>query len=257
MSVSDARLRHGRTPGERLGVLHISITALLHREVDTLIRDDAVLPALVDIDDQDQIRISIDDDDIVIGHGLDLDADADVDISIDIDIDSNSNLDLDFGSVLQTGTSSSSVQRGQAQIGESVSLLRYVESDIPDFEANPRLFCFIREGGTDAVCTGNRLVYEVINHNERVLAVCHNRAQVHVILGFVCEFFFMKTENVIDNVYSYESAGQGAVSVARRDVLTDEVRDRRLGLDVRSDVRMLSGWEDHKRVGVCHPSFGS
>ena len=132
-----------------------------------------------------------------------------------------------------------------------------MESDISDLEANPRLFRFIREGGTDSFCTGNRLFYKVVDHNERVLAVCHNRAQVDVILGFVREFFFMETENVIDNVYSYESAGQGAVSVARRAVLTNEVCDRRRSLDIRGDIRMLSGWEDHKRVGLCHPRFGS
>jgi len=132
-----------------------------------------------------------------------------------------------------------------------------VESNIPDFEANPRLLRFTREGGTDSVCTVNSLFYKVVNHNERVLAVCHNRAQVHVVLGFVGEFFFMETENVIDDIYSYESAGQDAVSMALRAVLTNEVCDRRRSLDVRGDVRMLSGWKDHKCVGLCHPRFGS
>jgi hypothetical protein len=107
-----------------------------------------------------------------------------------------------------------------------------VESNIPFFEANPRLLCFTREGGTDSVCTGSGLFYKVINHSERVLAVCHKRAQVHVILGFLGEFFFVETENVIDDIYSYESAGQDAVPMGPRAVLTNEVGDRRLSLDV-------------------------
>ena len=132
-----------------------------------------------------------------------------------------------------------------------------MESDIPDFEANPRRFRFIREGGTDSVCTGTRLFYEFISHNERVLATCHNRAQVHVILDFVRKFLFMKPENVIDDIYSYELAGQDAVSMALQAMLTNEVRYRRSGLNVRGDVRILSGWKDKKCEGVCHPRFGS
>jgi hypothetical protein len=124
------------------------------------------------------------------------------------------------------------LQRRQGQIGESVPLLRYVESNIPDFEANPRLFRFTHERGTDSVCTGNSLFYKVINHTEWVLAVCHKRAQVHVILGFVREFFFVEAENVIDDIYLDESAGQDAVPVGLRAVLTNEVGDRRRSLDV-------------------------
>jgi hypothetical protein len=109
------------------------------------------------------------------------------------------------------GSANRCLQPRQGQVRESVPFLRYVESNIPDFEANPRLLRFTREGGTDSVCTSNGLLYKVINHNEWVVPVCHKRAQVHVILSFVRQFFFMETENVIDDIYSNESGGQDAV----------------------------------------------
>jgi len=132
-----------------------------------------------------------------------------------------------------------------------------VESNIPDFEADPRLLRFIREGSNDSVRTGNGLFYKVVNHNQRVFPVCHKRAEVNIIFSLVGQFFFIETEDVIDNIYSNESEGQDAVSVELRAMLTNEVRNRRRCLDVRGNVRVLSGWKDQECVGLCHTRFRS
>jgi hypothetical protein len=76
-----------------------------------------------------------------------------------------------------------------------------MEGNIAYFEADPRFLRISREGGTDSVSTGYRLVHQIIHHNERVLPVVHKRAQVHVILRFVGQFFLIETENVVDDVY--------------------------------------------------------
>ena len=85
-----------------------------------------------------------------------------------------------------------------------------MESNIPDFEADPRLLGFIRERGTDPVGTGNGLFNKVVNHNQWVLPVCHKRAEMNIVFSFVRQFFFMETENVIDDIYSNESGSQNA-----------------------------------------------
>ena len=90
-----------------------------------------------------------------------------------------------------------------------------MESNIPNFEADPRLLRFIRERGNDSVGTGDGLLYEIVNHNEWVLPVCHKRAEMNVILGFLRQLFFIETEDVIDNIYSNES-GRGVRGTAGR-----------------------------------------
>jgi len=90
--------------------------------------------------------------------------------------------------------------------------LRNVECNIPEFEADPRLLRLTRESSTNAFCTGNGLFDKVVDYCEWVLPVCHKRAQVHVVLSFVGEFFLMETENVIDDIYSN---GSGRVTTWR------------------------------------------
>ena len=112
------------------------------------------------------------------------------------------------------GSADGCLQPLQGQIRESVPFLRDVESNIPNFEANPRLLRVTSESSTDSVCTANRLVYKVINDNERVVPVCHKRAQVHVVLSFVRQLFLVEAENVIDDVYSDDESGrQDAVPI--------------------------------------------
>ena len=77
-----------------------------------------------------------------------------------------------------------------------------MESNVPEFEPDPRLLRLTRESATNSICTGNGLFDKVADDCERVLPVRHKRTQVHVVLSFVSEFFLMETENVIDDVYS-------------------------------------------------------
>lgn len=60
---------------------------------------------------------------------------------------------------------------------------------------------------------------------------------MHIVGCFMRDLFFVKAQNIVDNV--------------------DEVGDGRLCLEIGGNVRVARGWEDHEGVGKCDPSLAS